>query len=179
MATVPVVRIRPWRPGDERLLADAAVGISAAALRSRFFAGVPRLPATYLSYVASAPRSRWDAQVAVHGDRLGEQLIGWAEFARAGGPAEADIAVLVLDAWQRGGVGGALVRSMLPRAARAGVRVLHADVEPGNGAVRGLLRSVLGPLSRSAATSGPGTGFSSTLADGLLHYTMRLDEEPR
>jgi hypothetical protein len=52
---------------------------------------------------------------------------------------------------------------LVPAAAAAGVRVLHADVDPANGAARGLLTSVLG---RDRLTARVG--------DGLLHYTVRL-----
>jgi GNAT superfamily N-acetyltransferase len=87
----------------------------------------------------------------------GEESIG------AGGD-EADFAILVLDSWQRRGVGRALVRSLLPRAAEAGIRTLHADIDPGNTAARGLLAAVLGQERLTAR-----------FVDGLLHYTMRLD----
>jgi GNAT superfamily N-acetyltransferase len=180
MATVPF-RVRPWRAGDERLLARCAADISAASLRSRFFAGVPRLPATYLRYISSAPRCEWDAQVAL----CGRRLIGWAEFARAGSPAEADVAMVVVDGWQRRGVGTALVHSMLPRIAGAGVKILHADVELGNEPARRLMGAVLGPVpGLDPPPAGPGSGsgsggrLSAKIADGLLHYMVRLDGQP-
>jgi GNAT superfamily N-acetyltransferase len=176
MAAVPI-RIRPWRPGDERLLAGA--GISPASLRSRFFAGTPRLPAAYLHHIARVPRTEWDAQVALldRGPGAG-RLVGWSEFARAGSPAEADIALLVLDRWQRRGVGSALLRSMLPRIADAGVKIVHADVELGNHAARGLLGAVLGPIEPVPPGSGHQEHLSAVIADGLLHYMLRLDGSP-
>ena len=186
-ATSPLVRTRPWRTGDERLLALAADQISPASLRARFLAGVPRLPETYLRRLAALPPHAWGAQVAVRADRCAEQVVGWAEFVRFAPPTapptapvtapptaavtpappvggEADLAILVLDAWQRRGIGRALIGALLPAAAAAGVRVLHVDVAPGNGAARGLLGSVLG---RDRLTA--------RVVDGLLHYTVRLD----
>ena len=205
-AASPLVRIRPWRAGDERLVAGVAEQISPASLRSRFLAGVPRLPETYLRRLATLPPDAWGAQVALRADRCAEQLVGWAEFVRytspgpdgggAGGTgggaaagaasgsadagsadahsadahsadagSEADLAILVLDAWQRRGIGRALVGALVPAAAAAGVRLLHADLDPANNAARGLLTSVLG---RDRLTG--------RVVDGLLHYTARLTD---
>jgi GNAT superfamily N-acetyltransferase len=112
-----------------------------------------------------------------------ERLVGWAEFARGASPAEADVALLVLDGWQRRGVGTALLRSLLPRIVDAGVKILHADVELDNEAVRGLLGAVLGQPDRvpdPVAPAGPGYQhrLSADIADGLLHYMLRLDGQP-
>jgi GNAT superfamily N-acetyltransferase len=151
--------IRPWRTGDQALLIAAQRELSLASLSSRFFVGTSTLPVKYLRYVAHAPRDRWDAQVAVDRGRL----LGWAEFARtAATPDEADIAVLVIDAWRRRGVATALFQAMLPRAAAAGVRVAHADIEPRNVAARSMIRSVFGDT------------LTATYEDGLLHYKMLL-----
>jgi GNAT superfamily N-acetyltransferase len=178
-AVTPLARIRPWRPGDEGLLALAADHISPASLRARFLAGVPRLPETYLRRIATLPRDAWGAELALRADRSDEQVVGWAEFVRLGGPpgsagpgeagepGEADFAILVLDAWQRRGVGRALVHALLPRAAALGVRTLHADIDPANDAARALLASVLGRERLTAR-----------VVDGLLHYTMRLADLP-
>jgi GNAT superfamily N-acetyltransferase len=160
----PGVWIRPWLGGDERLLARAAAAISPASLRNRFLAGVPRLPETYLRRIATLPRTVWDAQVAIR-DGYPDDVVGWVEFVRIGDPAEADIAILVLDAWQRRGVGRALVGSLLTRAAAAGIRTLHADIDLSNEAARRLLASVLG---RDRLTA--------HVVDGLLHYTMTVPQ---
>jgi GNAT superfamily N-acetyltransferase len=153
------MEVRPWRHGDQALLISAQRDLSPASLSSRFFVGLSTLPVKYLRYVAHAPRDRWDAQVATQHDRL----LGWAEFARpAGHPDEADLAVLVIDAWQRRGVATALFEAMLPRAAAAGIRVLHADIEPRNTAARAMIRAVSGGR------------LTAAYEDGLLHYRMCL-----
>jgi RimJ/RimL family protein N-acetyltransferase len=150
------LRLREWRPGDEALLRRAEPGISAASLRSRFFCGTPTLPASYLRYVATAAPERWAGYVALRGG----DLVGWAEYGRLPGQrTEADLAVLVLDGWQRRGIATALVTAMLPRAAASGVRLLRADVEPGNTAARAALRRFFDV-----------GGF----ADGLLRYELVL-----
>jgi RimJ/RimL family protein N-acetyltransferase len=148
------IEVRPWRTGDEALL--LAAYLSPASLTSRFMVGTERLPAAYLRHVRTVPRSRWDAQVAT----LRGRLVGWAEYGRwqtCG--EEADLAVIVVDGYRRQGVATALFRAMLPRAAKAGVRVVHADVALDNTAARGAATALFGRPS---------------FADGLLHYRLAL-----
>ena len=51
---------------------------------------------------------------------------------RTGGPGATDIGVVVADAWQRRGVGAALMRALVVRAQARGVTSLAMDVLPGN-----------------------------------------------
>jgi len=153
------MQIRPWLPGDQALLIAAQRELSRASLTNRFFIGTSSLPVKYLRYVANPPRGRWDAQAATHHGRL----LGWAEYARLPGTDdEADIAVIVVDAWQRQGVATALFRAMLPRAVAAGIRVAHADIAPGNVAACAMIRAVFGTTVRGR------------YEDGLLHFRMCL-----
>jgi GNAT superfamily N-acetyltransferase len=148
------IEVRPWRTGDEALLRDAC--LSAASLTSRFMVGTHRIPAANLTHVRTAPRSRWDAQVATDRGRL----VGWAEYGRWRACGEdADVAVLVVEGYRRQGVATALFRAMLRRAATAGVRVVHADVALHNEAARGAAVALFGRPS---------------LADGLLHFRLAV-----
>jgi RimJ/RimL family protein N-acetyltransferase len=91
-------------------------------------------------------------------------LWGWAEFGRKPDElAVADLAVLVVDPWQRQGIATALVRAMLPRMLAAGVRELAADVLPGNRAAHGLLRSLFDGRLRAS------------YVDGVVHYRLPLE----
>jgi GNAT superfamily N-acetyltransferase len=156
------VRMREWRSGDEVLLARAGAELSPASLYARFLAGVPALPAAYLRLVASAPRWRWDAQVAVRDGRM----IGWAEFARMSPAATAaELAVVVVDAWQRRGIGTALVSSLLGRCRAAGVTVLTAEVALSNVAARAALRSWFDTRPEA---------MTVTYEDGLLRFATAL-----
>lgn len=118
--------------------------------------GTRSIPTAYLRHVATVGRDRWDAQVATYRGRL----LGWSEFGRwRSYGAEADLAVMVVDAWQRRGVATALVGAMVPRAAAAGVRVLHADIALDNLAARALAVSHLG---------------RPAYADGMLHFRLPI-----
>jgi GNAT superfamily N-acetyltransferase len=158
------MEIRPWHPGDEALAVAAEPYLSAASLSHRFLAGTGgRLPLGYVRHLAGGPRPAWDAQVAVGSGHL----IGWAEFGRLPGViAQADLAVLVADAWHRQGVATALIRALLPRAAAAGVRNVRADVLPGNRAAHGLLAA----LFRK--------GLRAEYDEGVIRYHARLAELP-
>jgi GNAT superfamily N-acetyltransferase len=156
-------RIRPWRVGDEELLAAIGDRLSPASLYTRFLTGTPTLPRQYLRYVAIAPRTRWDAVVALAGDRVA----GWAEFARledAG--CEAELAVVVVDAWQRRGLGTALVRRLAERSREAGVTRLHAEVLAGNLASKRLIRSLFSD------------DLTVTREGEVLHYQLPLRAAP-
>src|SRR5262249_9649607 len=109
-----------------------------------------------------APRWRWDAQVAVRDGNM----VGWAEFARMSPDStEADLAVAVVDEWQRRGVGTTLVSALLPRCRAAGVTVVSAQVAPSNVAARAALKSWCGAWW--------GT-MTVPLEDGLLRFAAAI-----
>lgn len=153
------MEIRPWRCGDEALALAAEPYLSMRSLNQRFLAGTGgRLPTSYLRHVAVGPRPTWDAQVAVGPGHL----LGWAEFGRVSpGGAEGDLAVIVVDPWHRQGIATELIRAMLPRAAAAGIRTMHADMLPGNAAAYGLLTSLFGRLT-------------GAVTDGVAHFDMDM-----
>jgi GNAT superfamily N-acetyltransferase len=127
------------------LIGQASAGLSAESLWRRFGAGCHALPLPYLKLLRSEPG---EARLFVAFDD--EQLVGWAE-ARPAGPDEAEVAVVVLDGWQRRGVGTSLVRALLADAAVTGRR-LHAYVHPDNMAASRLVRAALpGPVEAGLA----------------------------
>ena len=65
---------------------------------------------------------------------------------RAAGSTKAEVAVAVADAWQRRGVGRALVTALSERAGEVGIDRLSARVLPENAAARSLFRTVF-PIS--------------------------------
>ncbi|WP_426512100.1 GNAT family N-acetyltransferase [Dactylosporangium sp. McL0621] len=156
--------IRPWRTGDEHLVAGAERHLSAHSIDRRFLVGSGgRLPVFYLRHIAAGPRPEWDAQVALDGG----ELCGWAEYGRCpAGSTAADLAVLVADPWQRTGLATVLIRALVHRMVAAGVRTIQADVSGGNAASKGLIRALVGP------------GWSPTYEDGLLHYAFDLAAVP-
>nr|WP_235834253.1 GNAT family N-acetyltransferase [Actinomadura logoneensis] len=119
------VRIRPFGSGDEARLRRMSDELSQGSLYTRFFSGTPRVPEPYVRKLGRLDHWDRDALVALHGDAM----VGIAEYARVPSrPDEAEVAVLVADAWQRHGLGGLLTRLLLPLAARRGVTGFRAEV---------------------------------------------------
>ena len=73
------------------------------------------------------------------------EVIGHVSLEPAG-PDTAEIAVVVADAWQRHGVGRALVRAAIDWARRNGIAHLVASMRTTNGAIAGLVRGVGVPV---------------------------------
>src|SRR3954467_1709570 len=121
------VEIRRWEAADFPRLAAAAPGLSLRTLYLRFRAGMPGLPASYLRSTEQRWPARWDAVVAVHGDKL----VGWAEFGRyPDDPDRADIWIYVVDAEQGHGIGSALAVSIHAHAPAVCLLTLHAAIQP-------------------------------------------------
>jgi ribosomal protein S18 acetylase RimI-like enzyme len=121
--------IRPVRPADLPALRDFFAALSPQARYMRFFA--PVTPGPALLDLLSGGAGTTDAVVATRG----AVIIGHAMAADRGRPGNAgmtDIGVVVADAWQRQGVGSALVRALIASAQARGVTSVAMDVLPGN-----------------------------------------------
>jgi GNAT superfamily N-acetyltransferase len=146
--------VRDWTAADVHAVQDAARHIAPEQLYNRFLTGTSTLPRPYLRHVRDAWPTRWDAVVAVTTEAHtgSEQVIGWAEAGRARhvtgptctagahGPAAwngrewaaADIAIVVVDHWQRRGVGTALIDTLVARCQQRPVLRLTADILASN-----------------------------------------------
>ena len=130
--------IRPVTPADEAVLHDFFAALSVESRYLRFFA--PVTPSCDLLDLMAGKPAHVDAIVAV-ADGV---IVGHAMAAdrpapgepgnpgRPGGPRATDVGVVVADAWQRRGVGAALMRALIGRAQARGVTALAMDVLPGN-----------------------------------------------
>ena len=120
------IAIRPVRPADLAELGDFFAGLSVESRYLRFFA--PVVPAHGLLDLLAGRHARVDAIVAVaNGVIVGHAMAADRKDGRA-----TDIGVVVADAWQRRGVGAALMRALVARAQARGVMSLEMDVLPGN-----------------------------------------------
>jgi GNAT superfamily N-acetyltransferase len=130
--------IRPVTPADEAVLRDFFAALSVESRYLRFFA--PVTPSCGLLDLMTGKPAHVDAIVAV-ADGV---IVGHAMAAdraapgdpgnpvRPAGPGATDVGVVVADAWQRRGVGAALMRALIGRAQARGVTSLAMDVLPGN-----------------------------------------------
>lgn len=150
------VRIRAWRDGDAARIADAAGGLSPQSLFGRFGVGTDALPKAYVQMISQ--HSEGDDRVSIVVALDGERVIGWAESWRDTG-GDAELAVVVVDAWQRQGVGAGLVRFLLGAVSAVGRRV-NAFVLGENAPAHHLARAVVTD------------GLERGLSDRYVHYSL-------
>lgn len=137
---VRIIRRRQTRLAVETLRSRHLPGVAAMAdslstrsLYLRFFTGTPELPRPLLRQLATLDHDACEAVVAVHGERV----IGLAQYVRIPDTRRAELAVLVVDAWQHRGVGRRMVSRLATLAARRGITSFDASVLPENEAALG------------------------------------------
>lgn len=113
------IHLVPLRSGDVHAVEQVLAGLSATSRFLRFHTALSRIPARYLSQLATVtPGDRYVALATAE-----TTPIGHAEWTRD--PHRADIAeaaVAVADAWQGRGIGRALAGHVAATAHAAGIR---------------------------------------------------------
>ena len=140
------IAIRPVRPADLAELGCFFAGLSVESRYLRFFA--PVIPAHGLLDLLAGRPANVDAIVAV----ADGEIVGHAMAADGRDGQATDVGVVVGDAWQRRGVGAALMRALAARAQARGVMSLAMDVLPVN---RRVLAMVLGHWPDAAVGYSP------------------------
>ena len=134
------VRMRPVGPGDrEALRHGVAHDLSPESRQRRFLSPLRELTEAQLDELTGADGVDHCALGALAGVRA--EPAGVARYIRAAGGAEqAELAITVVDAWQRRGLGTLLLATLGTVALSNGVRVFHADLLADNLPVLALLR---------------------------------------
>jgi RimJ/RimL family protein N-acetyltransferase len=136
-----VVRIRPVRPDDGPALVRAYANLGEQSRYRRFFTVMPELPEATLKAAVEVDHGDHEALVAV--PLLSSEIVGECRFIRLPDqPDTAEVGVTVVDAWQRRGLGSALLARLSERAAEAGIEYFTAEVLAENRTVLGLLPSL-------------------------------------
>jgi RimJ/RimL family protein N-acetyltransferase len=121
------VRMRPIRPDDEPRLVALYDRLSRDTRYHRFFSAMRRLPPDWARFLANVDyASRFALVVEAPGDP--EVLIAVARYEPAGEPGTAEVAFVVQDAWQNGGLGTVLFTDLLAAAAANGIQRFRAWV---------------------------------------------------
>lgn len=119
--------VRTLRPDDGPGLAEGFEQLSETSRYRRFFAVKPHLSDQTLAHFTHVDHHDHEALVAVAPDS--GQLVGVARFIRKPAePDQAEVAVTVIDAWQRRGLGAALLRELARRAAEEGIGHFTAEI---------------------------------------------------
>src|SRR6201996_4604459 len=124
--------IRPVDPAEQAALSDFFAALSVESRYRRFFA--PVRPSHGLLDLPSGLPANVDAIVAIaDGVIVGHAMAAdLPERICPDASRITDVGVVVADAWQRRGVGAALMRALVARAQARGVTSLAMDVLPGN-----------------------------------------------
>jgi RimJ/RimL family protein N-acetyltransferase len=132
------LRVRPIVPADRQPLADAFDRLSDGSRHQRFLGPKARLSARELDYLTDIDHVSHEALVAI--DETSGQIVGVGRYATGtpGGVA-ADMALVVVDDWQRRGIGHGLAVRLLERACANGIRRLTGTALADNVRIRALL----------------------------------------
>ena len=132
-----VIELRELRAEEEAPVLEVFAGLGACSRERRFLAPKPRLTGPDLRQLTAVDGVDHVALVAMSGG----SAVGVARFARdPADPESVDAAVAVVDAWQRRGVGTALVAALVRRGREAGVRRFAVAVLRENDGVLRLMR---------------------------------------
>jgi RimJ/RimL family protein N-acetyltransferase len=134
------VVIRPVEPTDAPLLVDGFARMSPQSRRWRFLAVKNHLSDADLRLLTDLDHHDREALGAL--DTATGQGVGVARYARLAGDSQAaDVAVTVVDSWQRRGVATALLARLSVRAREAGIHSFTAQVSADNEPMIELLRT--------------------------------------
>lgn len=134
-----VVLIRQVQSGDEPLLADGFAHLSSESRQLRFLRGKASLTPDELRYLTAIDHHDHEALGALN--PVDGRGLGIARYIRdAEDPDGAEVAVTVVDDWQRRGLGLELLKRLVDRARQEGIRHFTALVSDENAGVVALLQ---------------------------------------
>src|SRR5690242_6847741 len=144
--------IRPISPADGHLLLDGFDRLSDESRRLRFLGAKTVLTSREVSYLTDVDHRDHEALVALD---LAGRGAGVARYVRDQHfPDTAEVAVVVVDVWQRRRVGSQLLTRLAERALAEGIRCFTAIMADDNVAILGLLRSLGARLTVTGAEFG-------------------------
>lgn len=147
-----VIRLREVQPDDKEAIAAGFEKLSPESRYRRFFTAMSRLSDADLRYLTEVDHHDHEAVLAFARDG---DPVGVARYVRIEGPAEAEVAVAVVDDWQGRGAGTALLERLVARARENGIERFVASVLQENAEALELFRSIA-PDDPSPRRTGPG-----------------------
>ena len=142
------VLLRPLEPEDADLLLEIFDQLGPRSRERRFLTPKHTLTSTDLRQLTAVDHHDHEAVVAL--SATDRRPVGVARFVRiSADPGTADVAVVVVDAWQSRGLGTVLASSLLGRARELGVRRFSVLMARDNDAAVRLMHRVLGEVEQS------------------------------
>jgi len=153
------LEVRPAGPEDAERVRRFFLRLSPESVYRRFFTLFPAPPPQLLRYLAAPETEDHETLAALDGEEI-VALASWDRRVPAGD--EAELAILVEDAWQHRGLGQALMKMLTAEAARHGVAVLTASVLSDNQPARRLAVAMARP--ENVEMDGPETFYRYRVA---------------
>jgi RimJ/RimL family protein N-acetyltransferase len=147
------VLVRPIVPEDEPLLHEAVAAMSERTVYFRFFSPLKRMPDALAHRLAVVDYNDRFALVATDNPRNKERIVGVARYDRVVNTDVAEVAVAVIDEFQRRGLGSALMTILGKVATEHGIKTFTLIVLPENQQMLGLLRK-MGWIHRAKLSGG-------------------------
>src|SRR5438093_11435107 len=158
------VHLRPIAAEDEPLLHEAVASMSERTVYFRFFSPIKRMSDALAHRLAVVAVNDSFALVATtHKPSSKERIVGVARYDRAPQTDVAEVAVAVIDEFQRRGLGGVLLAELARVAKTHGISTFQMIVLPENAEMLGLLRKM-------------GWIHQAKLAGGLYEISFELPE---
>ncbi len=137
------VHVRPIVPEDEPLLQEAVASMSERTVYFRFFSPIKRLSDALAHRLAVVDyNDRFAIVATTHRPTGKERIVGVARYDRARGTEVAEVAVAVIDEFQRRGLGSLLLAELARVAREHGIKTFSLIVLPENQQMLGLLRKM-------------------------------------
>ena len=147
------VLVRPVQPEDKHLLVSGMDRLSERSRHLRFLTGIDRLSRSQLAYLTEVDGRDHQAW----GVLIDGEPVGIGRFVRSPDDT-AEVALTIVDEWQRRGIGVLLLTVLAQEAEKVGITRFTFVALPENGGITALLARF---------------GVIGTIADGLL--TANLD----
>jgi ribosomal protein S18 acetylase RimI-like enzyme len=137
------LHVRKISPEDEPLLHEAVAAMSERSVYFRFFSPLKRMPDALAHRLAVVDyKDRFAIVATSHRPAGSERILGVARYDRVAGADVAEVAVAVVDEFQRRGLGGALLSTLARVARDHGIKQFSLIVLPENRQMLGLLRKM-------------------------------------
>ena len=158
----PVI-FRPIRPEDEPLMVKFHGKLSDRSVYLRYFGTLSlktRIAHERLVRICFGDYDRELALVAEVKGSNGPEIVGVGRMNRIHGSDEADVAILITDAYQSRGLGAELLRRIIHVAKKEGIRAVSADMMPDNVSMSAICKHL---------------GFDVKMQDGFSSLHARLE----
>src|SRR5438034_3652318 len=137
------VHVRPIEPSDEPLLHEAVAAMSERTVYFRFFTPLKRMSDALAHRLAVVDyHDRFALVATTHKPSSKERIVGVARYDRARDTDMAEVAVAVIDEFQRRGLGSVLLAELARVARINGIKTFQLIVLPENREMLGLLRNM-------------------------------------